>query len=87
MSEAHTTDRPADAGAQPPERRVVALGPLFTAGVLLLLYGLRRRRPFALALGLGAIWLDQRSALGRELKERVRAATNTVVFEQKPKRR
>jgi len=52
----------------------VELGPLFTAGVLVLVYGLLRRRKLAVAGGLGAIWLDQRSEFGRNLKKRVRSA-------------
>ena len=46
----------------------VGLGPLFALGALLLLVGLLRRRPLALAAGVGAIWLDQRSELGQSLK-------------------
>jgi hypothetical protein len=59
-----------------PEREEydVELGPLFTAGVLLLAYGFLRRRPLTAAVGIGAIWLDQRSELGRTLKKRVRSA-------------
>jgi hypothetical protein len=52
----------------------VELGPLFTLGVVLGGYGLLRRRPLAVATGLGAIWLDQRSAFGRGLKQRVRSS-------------
>ena len=48
----------------------VNLGPLFALGALLLLVGLLRRRPLALAAGAGAIWLDQRSELGQSLKAR-----------------
>jgi len=51
----------------------VELGPFFTAGVLLLAYGLLRRRKLAVAAGLGAIWVDQRSELGRNLKRRIRS--------------
>jgi hypothetical protein len=54
------------------DEREISLGPLFTAGILLLAYGLIRRRALAVAGGLGAIWLDQRSELGRALKQRVR---------------
>jgi hypothetical protein len=36
----------------------------------------------ALAAGLVAVWLDQRSELGQSLKEHVRAGTNTMVFEK-----
>jgi hypothetical protein len=56
------------------EEYAVELGPLFTAGVLLLAYGLVRHRPLAVAGGLGAIWLDQRSEFGRALKRRARSA-------------
>ena len=62
-----------------PELRKVELGPFFTSGVLLLGYGLLRRRALAVALGVGAIWLDQRSKFGRDLKERVRALSVQVV--------
>jgi hypothetical protein len=48
----------------------VGLGPLFALGALLLIVGLLRRRPLALAAGVGAIWLDQRSELGQTLKAR-----------------
>jgi hypothetical protein len=52
----------------------VERGPLFTAGVLLLVYGLFRRRGLAIAAGLGAIWLDQRSEFGRALNKRFESA-------------
>ena len=61
-----------------PEKRNVELGPLFATGVLLVVYGLFRRRLLAAAAGLGAIWLDQRSELGRSLKEKARAKYMTV---------
>jgi hypothetical protein len=51
----------------------VELGPFFTAGVVVLAYGLLRRRKLAVAAGLGAIWVDQRSELGRDLKRRIRS--------------
>jgi hypothetical protein len=51
----------------------VELGPFFTAGVLVLAYGLLRRRKLAVAAGLGAIWVDQRSEFGRNLKRRIRS--------------
>ena len=51
----------------------VELGPFFTAGVLVLVYGLLRRRKLAVAAGLGAIWVDQRSELGRGLKRGIRS--------------
>jgi hypothetical protein len=53
----------------------VSLGPLFTLGAVLVLLGVVRRRPLAVVAGLGAIWLDQRSELGRRLREQVRART------------
>ena len=56
----------------------VELGPLFTAGVGLTVYGLFHRRKAAVLAGLIAIWLDQRSELGRSLKEKVRAKYMTV---------
>jgi hypothetical protein len=83
MSDAQTTDRAGHLPAPSPERSVIALGPLFTAGVGLLLYGIFRRRALAVAAGLAAVWLDQRSELGNTLKERVRAGTNTLVFDKK----
>jgi hypothetical protein len=52
----------------------VERGPLFTAGVLVLAYGLLRRRRLAIGAGLGATWLDQRTEFGRSLKRPVRAA-------------
>jgi hypothetical protein len=52
----------------------VERGPLFTAGVLLLVYGLLRRRGLAIAAGLGTIWLDQRSEFGRALNKRFGSA-------------
>ena len=51
----------------------VSLGPLFTLGAVLMLLGVLRRRPLAVVAGLAAIWLDQRSELGRRLKEQVLA--------------
>jgi hypothetical protein len=51
----------------------VELGPFFTAGVVMLAYGLLRRRKLAVAAGLGAIWVDQRTELGRDLKRRIRS--------------
>lgn len=62
------------------EKRKVELGPLFTSGVVLLAFGVKRRRRLLVAAGLGAIWLDQRSELGRSLKEPVRAKYLTVQF-------
>ena len=54
------------------EKRKIELGPLFTSGAVVLAYGLRRRRRLALVIGLGAIWLDQRTELGRSLTERAK---------------
>jgi hypothetical protein len=68
----------ADISDEEHQEREVALGPLFTAGVLMLAYGLLRRKVLAATAGLGAIWLDQRSGLGRALKERVRALSPQV---------
>ena len=56
----------------------VELGPLFAAGVVLLAVGMLRRKPLVVVAGLGAIWLDQRSELGRSLKARVRDRFLTV---------
>jgi hypothetical protein len=61
-----------------PQERNVELGPLFAAGALLVVYGLLRRKVLAAAVGLGAIWLDQRSELGRSVKEKARAKFMTV---------
>jgi len=55
------------------KNRDVELGPFFTAGVLVLAYGLLRRRKLAVAAGLGAIWVDQRTEVGRELKRQIRS--------------
>ena len=52
---------------------VVEFGPFFTAGVLVLAYGVLRRRKLAIAAGLGAIWVDQRTEIGRDLKRRIRS--------------
>ena len=57
----------------------VELGPFFTAGVLVLAYGLLRRRKLAVAAGLGAIWVDQRTELGRDLKRRIRSKVEDQV--------
>ena len=52
----------------------VELGPLFATGVIALAYGLFRRKRLLVAFGIGAIWLDQRSEFGRNVKERADAA-------------
>jgi hypothetical protein len=57
-----------------PESYDVELGPFFTAGVIVLAYGLIRRRRIAIAAGLGGIWIDQRTELGRGVKRRIRRA-------------
>ena len=70
-----------------PERdqeRDVELGPFFLSGAILLVYGLRRRRKLAVAAGLGAIWLDQRSELGRAVKHRIRARTDRLAELDRP---
>jgi hypothetical protein len=56
----------------------VELGPLFTGGLVFLVYGLVRRKRAVAAAGLAAMVLDQRSELGRSLKERARARVMTV---------
>jgi hypothetical protein len=58
------------------KERDVELGPFFTAGALLLGFGLFRRKKLAVAAGLVSIWLDQRSELGRGLKQRIRARSS-----------
>jgi hypothetical protein len=67
-----------------PEERNVELGPLFAAGALLVVYGLFRRKLLAALAGLGAIWLDQRSELGRSVKEKARAKFMTVQVKDDP---
>jgi hypothetical protein len=52
------------------EQTKVELGPLFTAGAVLVAAGILRRRKLALAAGLAAIWADRRTQFGRDLKER-----------------
>ena len=58
----------------PEERkeRDISLGPFFTVGVLLVAFGLRRRRKVVVGAGLVSIWIDQRSELGRGLTKRIR---------------
>jgi hypothetical protein len=55
----------------------VELGPLFTVGAVLLGLGLIRRRKVAIAAGLAAIWADQRTGLGRDLKELFKAPSTS----------
>jgi hypothetical protein len=50
------------------------------AGVVLFAYGLVRRSALAAASGLGAIWFDERSEVGRSLKEKARAKYMTVQY-------
>lgn len=57
----------------------VELGPLFAAGVIALACGLVRRNRLLVALGIGAIWLDQRSDFGRNVKERADAALKAQI--------
>jgi hypothetical protein len=71
VAEAAAADE--DAPPPAPEERGVSLGPFFTLGAVLVLVGLLRRRPLALAAGVGAIWLDQRSKLGQRLKAQIKA--------------
>jgi hypothetical protein len=59
-------------------QRDVELGPFFSVGVVLVVYGLVRRRLLVVAAGLASIWVDQRSELGRSVKEKVRAKFMTV---------
>jgi hypothetical protein len=62
------------------QERRVELGPLFLSGFILIVYGLLRRRVLAVAAGLGAIWLDQRSEFGRSLKEQAKERFMTVEY-------
>lgn len=57
----------------------VELGPLFAAGVVALAYGLLRRKPLAVIAGIGAMWLDQRSEFGRNVKKRADAALKAQI--------
>lgn len=57
----------------------VELGPLFAAGVIILAYGLLRRKPLPVAVGIGAIWLDQRSEFGRTVKRRADSALKAQI--------
>jgi hypothetical protein len=66
------------------QERRVELGPLFLSGFVLIVYGLFRRRVFGVAAGLGAIWLDQRSAFGRFLKEQAKKRFMTVQYVEGP---
>ena len=57
----------------------VELGPLFALGVTAVVYGLLRRKPLPAALGIGAIWLDQRSEFGRNVRKRADAALKAQI--------
>jgi len=57
--------------AEEQNERDIRLGPFFTAGVLLLAFGLLRRRKLAVGAGLASMWIDQRSALGRGITNRI----------------
>ena len=59
-------------------KRDVELGPFFSVGVVLVVYGLIRRRFLLVAAGLASIWVDQRSELGRSIKAKIRAKYMTV---------
>lgn len=54
------------------DERDINLGPFFSLGVLLVVFGLRRRKKLAVVAGLGSIWVDQRSSFGRSLTERIK---------------
>jgi hypothetical protein len=58
--------------AEEQNERDISLGPFFTAGVLLLAFGLFRRRKLAVGAGLVSIWIDQRSPFGRGITMRIR---------------
>ena len=70
---------PVEEELQVADEAQVSLGPLFTLGAVLLIYGLLRRRPLAMAGGIAAVWLDQRSELGRSLKTRVRGTVEAQI--------
>jgi hypothetical protein len=60
----------------------VELGPLFATGVILVAVGVVRRSALLVGGGLGAIWLDQRTAFGRGLKERARNLSAPAVDDE-----
>ena len=64
-----TTELERDLSPAGREERDIELGPFFASGVILIVYGLKRRRKLAVAAGLAAIWVDQRSELGRGIKQ------------------
>jgi hypothetical protein len=55
------------------ERSDVVLGPLFTAGVVLIGAGLLRRSPRLTAAGVVAVVADQRLPVAQRLKDALRA--------------
>lgn len=59
------------------EQTKVELGPLFTAGALLVAAGILRRRKLALAAGLAAIWADRRTQFGRNLTDRLKSRSTS----------
>lgn len=62
---------------QEAERTEVELGPLFTAGAVLVGLGLLRRRKAAIAAGLAAIWADRRTQFGRDLTARFKGRSTS----------
>jgi hypothetical protein len=62
----------------------VELGPLFAVGVIILAYGLLRRKPLPFAVGIGAVWLDQRSGFGRAVKRRANSALKARIKAHAP---
>ncbi len=63
------------------KKRDIKLGPFFTGGLVLLVYGLLRRKAVVIAVGLGSIWFDQRTELGRSVKQRIIKAMSVPVVE------
>ena len=74
-----TDESPVEEELHLTEEADVSLGPLFTLGAVLLIYGLLRRRPLVMAAGIASVWLDQRTELGRSLKERVRGTVEEKI--------
>ena len=62
--------------------RDISLGPFFTAGVLLIAFGLLRGRKLAVGAGLASMWIDQRSALGRGITKRIRDRAEQLAAER-----
>jgi hypothetical protein len=61
------------------QERHVDLGPFFALGAVFLVLGIFRRSLLAVAAGIGSIWLDQRSELGRALKTRLDRALKAQI--------